>query len=494
MSTTTDASARSIGARLDTLRWSHEHTVLLLALGAGWLFDSLEVNLVGSVINPLSEHFHATVSQSSFIYWVWLIGIMFGAMAGGRLADQFGRRRLFIATLLWYAAFTLLTATSPTLQVLYIFRFLTGVGVGAEYAVINAAIMEFMPARVRGRAGAAVMNFWPVGAIASGLIAWIILNVFTLPNTVSWRYGFALGGILALIVLYFRRRLPESPRWLVSQGRTQEAEAIVARLEQAAGIDPAAPRTSIVAQQSAPNLRQALGELFRRYPGRLALGCCLDLSEAFGYYGLFAVLSIVVLKRVHYTDAEIPFFFILGNVGALVGGIIMTARFDQIGRRWTLGIYYTLAGASVGLLAVATSTGSRVWVLLAFMISNAFATGAWTAAYPTFTELFPTHLRAAGVGVSVGVGRLGAAYGTLYLPSVAARVGPTTSYLLIVAFWALGVIAIIVWSLRRGVDGAKKPLDEVSMTPAELVPARSKVSFSTTAYPSPAGTPDKPKE
>jgi MFS family permease len=468
MSTTTDASAASIGARLDVLRWSHQHMVLLLALGAGWLFDSLEVNLVGSVINPLSEHFHATTSQSSFIYWVWLIGILFGALAGGRLADQFGRRRLFIATLLWYATFTVLTGLSPTLQIVYIFRFLTGLGVGAEYAVINAAIMEFMPMRVRGRASASVMNFWPVGAIASGLIAWILLNVFTLPNTVSWRYGFALGGILALIVLYFRRRLPESPRWLVSQGRTEEAEAIVSRLERAAGIDPAAPKTSITTQQAAPNLRQALGELFRRYRGRLALGCCLDLSEAFGYYGIFAVLSIVVLKQVHYTDAQIPFFFILGNVGALIGGIIMTVRFDQLGRKRTVGIYYTLAGASVGLLAAATSTGSKVWVLLAFMVSNAFATGAWTAAYPTFTELFPTHLRAAGVGFSVAVGRLGAAYGTLYLPSVAARVGATASYLLIMAFWAVGVIAIIIWSVRGGVEGARKPLDEVSIAPAAL--------------------------
>ena len=154
MSTTTDANAQPIGSRLDVLRWSNQHMVLLLALGAGWLFDSLEVNLVGSVINPLSEHFHATTGQSSFIYWVWLIGILFGAMVGGRLADQFGRRRLFIATLLWYAAFTVLTGLSPTLQVLYVFRFLTGLGVGAEYAVINAAIMEFMPSRVRGKAGA----------------------------------------------------------------------------------------------------------------------------------------------------------------------------------------------------------------------------------------------------------------------------------------------------------------------------------------------------
>lgn len=466
MTASTDTNAPAIGSRLDALRWSRPHVGLLLALGAGWMFDSLEVNLVGSVINPLSEHFHATTGQASRVYWVWLIGILLGALAGGRLADQFGRRRLFVATLLWYAAFTVLTALSPTLQVLYVFRLLTGLGVGAEYAIINAAIMEFMPSRTRGKACAAVMNFWPVGAIVSGFIAFLMLNTFALPNTVSWRYGFALGGILALVVLYFRRRLPESPRWLVSQGRTREAEAIVTRLELAAGIDPGAPATSVTTQQAAPTIRQALAELLRRYPGRLALGCALDLSEAFGYYGLFAVLSIVVLKRVHYTDAQIPFFFILGNVGALAGGVAMTAGFDRLGRRLTVGTYYALAGASVGLLALATDSASKVGVLLAFMVCNAFATGAWTAAYPTFTELFPTHLRAAGVGASVAVGRLGAAYGTLYLPGVAARLGATASYLLIAGFWAVGLAAIVIWSARRGVEGARKPLDMVSIAPA----------------------------
>lgn len=472
METSSSIPVTAVGARLDRLRWSHAQLGLLLALGAGWMFDSFEINLVGGVINPLGEHFHATTSQSSRILWVWLIGILAGSMIGGRLADQFGRRRLFLVTLLWYCVFTLLTAASPTLQVLYVLRFLTALGVGAEYPVINAAIMEFMPVRVRGKACAGVMNFWPLGAIFSGLVAYVILNAFALPNSVNWRYGFAIGGILALLVLYFRRRLPESPRWLLSQGRVEEAEAIVSRLEQASGIDPDAPQPVLTAPQTALTLRQALSELFRRYPGRLALGCALDLSEAFGYYGVFALLAIVVLKQVHYTNDQIPFFFILGNVGGLVGGIIMTVAFDRLGRRRTVGVYYALAAAGVGLLAAATSTGSKAWVLVAFMISSAFCTAAWTSAYPTFTELFPTHLRAVGVGFSVGVGRIGAAYGTLYLPSLAVSLGATASYLLIVGFWMIGLVAIIIWTLRGGVEGAGKPLDAVSVvTAASHVPA-----------------------
>ena len=474
----TTAAGHNIDARLDRLRWSSTHLGLLLALGAGWLFDSLEVNLVGSVVNPMSEHFHATTTQASRIFWVWLIGILVGALVGGRLADRFGRRRLFVATILWYAGFTVLTAFSPTLDVVYVLRFLTALGVGAEYAIINAAIAEFMPRRVRGRAGAAVMNFWPVGAIGSGVIAYLMLNTLALPNTVSWRYGFALGGIVALTVLIFRRRVPESPRWLASRGRLEEAEAVVARLERAAGIEADDPIQGQPAQAPARvGFRQAIGELVRRYPKRLALGCALDLSEAFGYYGLFALMSIVVLKRVHYTDAEIPFFFILGNLGALAGGILMTIWFDRLGRRASVSVYYTLAGAGVGLIAAATSTGSKVWVLVAFMIANGFATAAWTSAYPTFTELFPTHLRAVGVGTCVAVGRIGAAYGTLYLPDLADRLGPTPSYLLIVAFWAVGVIAMVTWTLTGGVEAAGKPLTVVDTVAApggkERLPSRA---------------------
>jgi MFS family permease len=457
-------TADQIGARLDQLRWNGTHMGILLALGAGWMFDSLEVNLVGSVINPLSEHFHASTAQASRIFWVWLIGVLIGALAGGQLADRFGRRRLFVFTLLWYSAFTVLTAASPTLGLLYVLRFLTALGVGAEYAIVNSAIVELMPARMRGRANASVMNFWSVGAIASGLIAYLMLNTLALPNTVSWRYGFALGGVLALVVLLLRRRLPESPRWLAAQGRIDEAEAIVTKLEKSSGAAPAArpPVGEVAPEPPALPLGAAIVELLRRYRSRLALGCVLDLSEAFGYYGLFALMSIVVLKRVHYSDQEIPFFFVLGNVGALAGGLVMSALFDRLGRRLSVGGFYTLGGAGVGLLAWATSTESKAWVLLAFMIANAFAAAAWTSAYPTFTELFPTHLRAAGVGLSVAVGRIGAAYGTLYLPDLAARLGPTPSYLLIVAFWLVGAAAMLIWTLAGGVEGAYKPLAAVS--------------------------------
>lgn len=466
-------SVDQIGARLDRLRWSPAHRGILLALGAGWLFDSLEVSLFGSAVGPLGDHFHASTSQRDAVLAVWLGGILVGALVGGRLADRFGRRRLFVVTLVWYAFFTVLTGLAPNLSSVYIFRALAALGVGAEYAIVNSAIAEFMPARVRGKANAAVMQFWPAGAVVAGLLAYFALNTLALPNSTSWRYIFGGGGIIALIVLLFRRRLPESPRWLASQGRTQEADAIVSRLEAAAGVvGDLAPTTAV--EQATPGFGQALAELVRRYPGRLALGCLLDLAEAFGYYGIFALLSVVVLPKVAISQADIPFFYIVGNVGALAGGIAMTMVFDRLGRHRTIVLFYSLAAGGVALLAGATASGSALAVTLAFVVSSGLATGAWTSAYPTFTELFPTHLRGAGVGTSVAVGRIGAICGVFVLPNLATSLGPTASYALVIVFWLVGVAAMAAYAARGGVEGAGRSLETITeVRPATRATAAS---------------------
>lgn len=459
----------AVGARLDRARWRPLHTTILLALGAGWLFDSFEVQMFSSAVGPLGDRFGASTWQRDVVLAVWLAGILLGAVSGGWLADRFGRWRLFVATLLWYAGFTVLTGLAPTLGAVYGFRFLAALGVGAEYAIINAAIAEFMPARVRGKANAAVMNFWPAGAILAGLLAYLALDTLALSAAVSWRYMFALGGLVALIVLYFRRRIPESPRWLVSRGRPGEAEQILRCLESGRPLADA-----VHADEPPVAVMSALRELVRHYPGRFALGATLDLAEAFGYYGLFALMSVVVLPQVHISQAGIPLFYIIGNVGGLAGGLLMAALFDRVGHRRMVGACYLGSAAATGLLAGATATGSAVWVTLAFLAVNALGTAAWTSAYPTFTELFPTHLRGAGVGASVAIGRIGAIVGTLALPSLAAGLGASTSYLLVAVCWLAGAAAIGLYAMRGGAEGARQPLEL-------LAPRRVLVASAATA-------------
>ena len=459
-----------VGARLDRLRWSPLHTTILVALGAGWLFDSFEVQMFSNAVGPLGDHFGASVFERDAILAVWLGGILIGALAGGRLADRFGRRRLFVATLLWYSGFTVLTGLSPDLGAVYVLRFLAALGVGAEYAIVNAAIAELIPARVRGKANAVVMNFWPAGAILAGLLAYLVLDTLAVGAATSWRYLFVFGGLIALVVLFFRRRIPESPRWLVARGRHGEAEQILAALEARTGSRARLPLVPGVVSSDA-RLRQGLGELLRHHRGRLTLGALLDLAEAFGYYGIFALLSVVVLHQVHISDRAIPFFYIIGNVGGLAGGLAMAAVFDRVGHRLTVGVTYLAAAGGIGLLALATASRSATLVTLAFVIANAAGTAAWTSAYPTFTELFPTHLRGAGVGTSVAVGRVGAIVGTLALPTIATHLGATASYLLVIGFWLAGVAAIAVYSHRGGAEPARQPLELVAWPGATPVPA-----------------------
>ncbi len=462
------ATETDLGRRLDDAAWRRLHTTILIALGAGWLFDSFEVQIFSSAVGPLGDHFGASMFERDAVLAIWLVGILFGAVVGGRLADRFGRRRLFVATLLWYAGFTVLTGLSPNLSFVYGFRFLAALGVGAEYSIVNAAIAEFMPARVRGKANALVMNFWPIGAILAGLLAYFALDTLALSSAVSWRYMFILGGLVALVVLFFRRRIPESPRWLASQGRMTEAEQTIRVLE-----GDRTPVVTLTSPASGPavvaSTRSALAELVRHYPGRLALGSMLDLAEAFGYYGLFALMSVVVLPQIDISQSGIPVFYIVGNVGALAGGLIMASLFDRVGHRRTVGACYLLSAIAVAVLSVATQSGSAVWVTLAFVVANGMGTAAWTSAYPTFTELFPTHLRGVGVGASVAVGRIGAIIGTLALPSIAADLGATVSYLLVAGFWLIGAVAVGVAAVNGGRDPSRRSLEDVAPLHAEPV-------------------------
>ncbi|MBN9086737.1 MAG: MFS transporter [Reyranella sp.] len=439
---------------LDRLTWRPIHTRITLVLGLGWMLDAFEVSVVGSVLGVLQNLWHTTAEQTSLLVSAWLVGILIGALLFGYCADRFGRRRLFILTLLVYSGFTVLSALSPGFYAFAIFRFLTAIGVGAEYSAVNAAIGELIPARYRGRAGATVMNFWPLGSILAGIVTLYFINV--LPASIGWRFAFALGAIIALFSIWARKALPESPRWLAERGQHEAAVAVSAQI---AGESIAAHLPSErPAAASAPGFIAQLRELASRHFGRLALGCLLDFSEAAGYYGLFALLPLVVLPHLHVADEVVPWFFIIGNLGAAVGGLIAAAVLDKAGRKITVTVFYLLAAASMMALGRATLSESAAGVLLAFTVANLCATGSWIAAYPTFSELFPTRIRATGIGFSVGFGRIGAAIAPPLLVSVAHHMSITAAFGVLASFWLIGVVAMIPWSIW-GTEGKNQPLE-----------------------------------
>ena len=446
----------SIGERLDRLPWTRLHTRVTLALGIGWLLDSFEVNVIGNVLGILKRLWHVTDVQASALVTVWLIGIMVGALLFGYLADRFGRRKLFILTLLLYSTFTVISAFSPGFYFFMLFRFLTAIGVGAEYSAINAAIGEIIPARFRGRANAAVMNFWPLGAILAAFLSLYFINA--LPPSLGWRFAFGLGAIVALFTIWVRRILPESPRWLIRRGRREEALEVMRQIEAKNdhfGISASFP---VGREAAAPGFFRQVFLLMRDHPWRLALGSLLDFSEAAGYYGIFAFLPLVVLPRVNIAEAQVPWFFLIGNLGALVGGALAAALLDIAGRKRTVTCFYALAAFSMVVMGVATLRGKADGVLLTFVVANFCATGSWVSAYPTFSEIFPTPLRSTGIGFSVAFGRIGAALSPLLLVFLAERVSIMVSFAVLAGCWLLGALVMIPWILW-GPEGRGKALE-----------------------------------
>lgn len=449
---------RDGGSILDTLAWRPIHTRITLVLGLGWMLDAFEVNIVGGVLGVLQKLWQLTAEQASLMVSAWLVGIMVGALLFGYLADRFGRRRLFIVTLLIYSTFTVVSALSPGYGAFLVFRFLTAVGVGAEYSAVNAAISELIPARYRGRAAAAVMNFWPLGSIVAGLLTLYFVNA--LPAAVGWRVAFALGAIIALFSIWARRALPESPRWLAGRGQ-RDAAAAIAR-EIAGGTSDFSGRTGVNPSLSrGTSFLAELTLLVRHDFGRLALGCLLDFSEAAGYYGLFTLLPLVVLPHLHVADEAVPWFFVIGNVGAAAGGAIAALMLDKVGRKATVTGFYLLAATSMLAMAQATVTGSAAVVMVVFTLANFCATGSWIAAYPTFSELFPTHRRATGIGFSVAFGRIGAVIAPPLLVALAQHFSILAAFGVLGGFWLLGAVAMIPWSIW-GIEGRGQPLEVIA--------------------------------
>ncbi len=446
-----------MSARLDASAWRPIHTRIVLALGIGWALDSFEIQIIGSVIGPIGHDFHLSADQQSVWYWiVWFVGIMIGALGFGYLADRVGRRRLFSATLILYSVAAILTATSWGYASFLFFRFLTALGVGGEYSAVSSAMAEFVPARVRGRTNALIMNFWSLGGIVAGIVGIVFINGVL--GAHGWRYAFLFGAVSALYGLYVRRVIPESPRWLAARGRREEADAVIERIS---GI----PGDGSAYGAHEPDLSFAgqLRELWREHRPELIYGMTLDFSEAAAYYGIFSFIAVFVLVPgvVDVGAGSVPWYFVVANLGAVVGGLSVAWALDRIGRKPTVFAAYTAAALSTLGLAWAATQHSATLTLITLTIAVLFASAAWMSAYPTFSELFPTHLRATAVGACVGFGRIGAIVGVVVLAKTASQFGLWSAFLSLSALWTIGALASVVW-WRRGREGRGVTLETLA--------------------------------
>src|ERR687890_1452314 len=249
MSTDATTSSATRAQRLDRLPFTREHGRLVVGSGLGWALDAMDVGLISFVMAALAVQWDLSSTQLSWIGSIGFVGMALGATLGGLLADRFGRRQVFATTLLIFGLATGAAALSWSVGALLVFRFLIGLGLGAELPVASTLVSEFAPARVRGRVVVLLEAFWAVGWTLSALIGY-----FVVPRSDDgWRWALALGALPALYAVVVRWGLPESVRFLESRGRVDDAEAAVRRFERAADVEPV--ESPIVEPQPSPGAR-----------------------------------------------------------------------------------------------------------------------------------------------------------------------------------------------------------------------------------------------
>ncbi len=470
----TDAAGRivesHVPARLDALPWARFHTRVILALGITWVLDGLEVTLAGAVSGALRESpaLRLTESQVGLSASAYLAGAVLGALLFGWLTDLFGRKRLFFVTLGVYIAGTAASALAPGFAAFALSRLVTGAGIGGEYAAINSAIQEFIPARYRGRTDLAVNGSFWLGAALGAAGSSVLLVPGLLPPDVGWRLAFGIGAVLGLAILLLRRYLPESPRWLLLKGRQDEAERIAAEVEREARHAPppiaSLPRLRLRLRERPASFVDLGASLFRHYPRRAVLGLALMTAQAFCYNAIFFTYALVLGRFYGVAAEEVGLYLLPFAAGNFLGPLVLGRAFDHWGRRPMIAATYAASGVLLAVTAVLfvqgrldAGTQTLAWTVVFF-----FASAAASSAYLTVSESFPLEVRALAIAFFYALGTGIGGVGAPWLFGLLVGTGEPAA---IAAGYALGAALMLgaaIVALRLGVAAERKPLEEVA--------------------------------
>jgi MFS family permease len=466
-----------IPARLDRLPWSRFHTLVVAALGITWILDGLEVTLAGSVAgalkaSPVLRLDNAEVGLAASAY---LGGAVLGALFFGWLTDRLGRKKLFFITLAVYLLATAATALSWDFASFAAFRFLTGAGIGGEYAAINSTIQELIPARVRGWNDLVVNGSFWIGAALGAGGAIVLLDPKLIDPEYGWRLCFGIGAALALVIFTMRLWLPESPRWLMTHGRAAEAERVVADIERWVMADErmtppvGLPRVRLRARTHTP-LREVFDTIIHRHRQRALVGLALMTAQAFFYNAIFFTYALVLTDFYGIPASAVGWYILPFAAGNFLGPLLLGRLFDTIGRRPMIAVTYILSGVLLAICGalfergVLSATGQTVaWTVIFF-----FASSAASSAYLTVSETFPLEIRALAIAlfyaVGTGVGGMAGPWLFGVLIDTGSRASLFGGYLLGSGLMiGAGIIAALfaVKAERRSLEDVARPLAAV---------------------------------
>jgi MFS family permease len=466
-----DTIRTRIPARMDRLPWSSWHWLVVLGLGTVWILDGLEVTIVGAIGARLTEKDALGISngQLGLAGTIYVLGAASGALFWGYLTDRFGRKKLFLITLGVYLLATVATAFASSFAFFAVCRFFTGFGIGGEYAAINSAIDELIPARVRGWVDLAINGSYWLGAAFGAAVTPLLLNPDFLDADLGWRLTFALGAVLAFGILLVRRNVPESPRWLALHGRNDEAERIVAEIEEhvksSTGRElPEATEELELHPRKSIGFGEIARTMFSRYPRRSILGFTLMSTQAFIYNATVFTFTAGLATFYKVSSETAPLYLVPFAIANFLGALLLGRFFDTIGRRPMISATYFIS--AVGLVAAgvlfkndSVSVGIFVAILCATFF---FASAAASAGYLTISETFPIEIRAMAIAfffaISTGIG--GAVGPGLFGKMIESgdRDQLFIGYLVAAALMAIAAIVEIF----LGVDAEQETLEKVA--------------------------------
>ncbi len=481
----------NIPARLDRLPFSRFHWVIILGLGTAWVLDGLEVNVVGSISGRLAETGAGTgLTKSDISGWaasLYIAGACSGALLFGELTDRFGRKRLFMVTLAIYLLGTVLTALTFSPGWFFVFRFITGMGIGGEYSAINSAIDELIPAKHRGRVDISINGSYWLGGVGGALLSVLMLNKSIFAVDLGWRLSFVLGAVIGLAVLLVRKNVPESPRWLFIHGREEEAEKIVNDIEQKVTDstgrelpEPAGEELTVRQRRAIP-LSLIIRSVVSLYPRRTILGLSLFIGQAFIYNSVLFGFGALMTTYFKTASGDIPYFIAVFALGNFLGALLLSRLFDTVGRKPMIAGTYILSGVLLvvtGLLFKGHNLDEisfEVCICVIFFFASAGA----SAAYLTVSEVFPMETRALCISVFYAVGT---GIGGVIGPQVFNRLVESGSYEQVFLAFALGAVMMILGGIaelvfgvkaeRRSLESIAKPLTVADDTgPGRATPA-----------------------
>src|SRR3954462_3057258 len=434
--------------RLDRLPFTREHGRLVVGSGLGWALDAMDVGLISFVMAALAAQWGLSPTQLSWIASIGFVGMALGATLGGLLADRFGRRQVFALTLLVFGVATGAAALSWSVGALLVFRFLIGLGLGADLPVASTLVSEFAPARLRGRVVVLLEAFWAVGWTLSALIGYLVVPRRAAgwrwaagPGAGGWRWALPLGAVPALYAVAVRRGLPESVRFLELRGRVAEAEDAVRRFEGAAGVTPT--------PSPAPRPAATLGPGGLWAPGirsRTAALWAVWFSINFSYYGAFIWLPTLLFTNGFSLVKSFGFTLVI-TLAQLPGYAAAAFLIERWGRRPTLAVFLVGSALGAGLFAAANGDSA---VLASGMLLSFFNLGAWGALYAVTPEVYPTALRATGAGAAAGFGRIASILAPLCVPPLLDAGGSGLVFGTFAAFFVLAALASWALPERRG--------------------------------------------